>query len=170
MTDPGPRSIPTAIELIEAERRDLYGQLKALDDALASLRHIEKDVRAVPERIMPRQSSARGRPAYTTEKKQAGADLGRRIGIGAAAKSMGVGWSTIRDWMGRFPETAPAPDEATEAPTLTLIKTLSAGRRRWGCSCGLTFPDEDGWKAHNDKLPQSAYPEHRLTIGTAENE
>jgi hypothetical protein len=163
-----PRSIGTAIALIEAERRDLYGQLKALDDALAGLKAIDRDAR--PEKI-PGASKppTRRRRAYTTEQKQHGADLAREIGLQAAAAQLGVSWGTARDWRDRFPPIEPTtvpvewsrPDEAT---TSMLLDRVSEGRIL-ACSCGLTFADSAAWQAHNAGLGLNELRDHKLAVG-----
>jgi transposase-like protein len=170
-SDRAPRSIATAIALIEAEQRDLYGQLKALDDALSSLRAIDRDVR--PEKIPTRRAPKRRR-AFTSEEKQRGADLAREIGVGQAANQIGISWGMMRDWRDRFPAVAPSaalsivppewdrPDESTAA-TAVLLDRVADGRKL-ACSCGMTFEDSEGWRAHNEGLGLAEFRDHRLAV------
>jgi hypothetical protein len=174
-----PRSIATAIALIEAERRDLYGQLKALDDALAGLKAIDRDVK--PEKIpgerrttshnLAQPAHKRKRRAYTTAEKQAGADLARDIGLQKASRQLGIAWGTVRDWRDRFPPAEPTtvpaewerPDERPDDSTALLLDRVAAGRPL-ACSCGLTFDDAAGWRAHNESLGLTELRDHRLAV------
>jgi transposase-like protein len=95
-------SIESAIALIEAERRDLYGQLKALDDALASLRGVARDLASEPRPSgLPRpvlKKKAGTKRHYTAEQKTEGVKLAGRIGATAAAKQLGIHASMIPRW------------------------------------------------------------------------
>lgn len=172
-------SIETSISLIEAERRDLYGQMKALDDALFALRQIRTDV-AVSEVEGGTPGKPLQRRTYSVDEKRAAVARGQEIGWLAAGTELAIAASQLRRWAKEFEalEDPPAPEPvAREIPAAmlaplfprprpprdVLYESQTEGDGK-ACSCGATFDDDDGWKAHNETLRPSEFRDHKLLV------
>lgn len=155
-------AIDTSIGLLEAEKRDLYGRMKALDDALMALRRIRSDLDGTPTRGAPKQP---GEPARTLPGPKPRQLRGRnpradvrvncpnckrefsQMGIGPHKKSCK---ST-----GPTPAlTAAKPSEPQISAVTQLVDRLAATKPRLGhCSCGKHIDDADAWAQHCRTVP-----------------
>jgi hypothetical protein len=160
-----PRSIATAITLIEAERRDLYGQLKALDDALAALKLLHRELRPVDLPPDTKADKKRRRRMYSIEEKEAAVLLVAELGLTMASKRLGISWGTLRDWRNlHSPAVEPSGEVKKYQAQVDDVLALAGGDRILVCSCGLSFDDRDGWKKHNEGLGLAELRNHKLSV------
>lgn len=127
-------AVDTSLRLLQAERNDLAGQVRALDDAIASLTQIRSALTDPPPKEAPVVADVRPphpapakpksrtggtgkkRRQFTPDEKRAGAELGHRVGVATAAKQLTVVESVLRGWMKQHPKSAGGGAASEPAP------------------------------------------------------